>query len=304
MTIQDRASPPLPWGKRTFIMGIINLTPDSFSGDGLMGEKHFVEAALQQAEVFLRDGADILDIGGESSRPGAEAVSEAEELARVIPVIEALVKKFPSVRLSIDTYKSGVAAQALEAGAQWVNDIWGLRADPDLGKVVADSKVPVILMHNRMTPGSIELQSRLGGHYIGSEYKDLIGEIREELMQSVNLAHHSGIPDEHIVLDPGIGFGKTVSQNLELIDRLDEIKALGYPLLVGPSRKSFIGYTLDLPPDERVEGTAAAVALSIDRGADIVRVHDVGIMARVARMIDAIVRHAHKNFGKSQSINL
>ncbi len=289
MVNQSKTS-PLPWGTRTFIMGIINVTPDSFSGDGLIGDDQYVEAALQQAEVFLRDGADILDVGGESTRPGAEMVSEAEELARVIPVVEALIDKFPSVRLSIDTYKAAVAAEALKAGAQWVNDIWGLRADPELASVVSDSESPVILMHNRLSPGSTELRSRLGGRYIGSEYEDLIGEIKEELMQSVHLAHQSGVSDERIILDPGIGFGKTVSQNLELLDRLDEIKQLGYPLLVGPSRKSFIGYTLDLPPDERVEGTAAAVALCIDRGADIVRVHDVGVMARVARMADAIVR--------------
>ncbi|MDY6866588.1 MAG: dihydropteroate synthase [Chloroflexota bacterium] len=290
---------PLPWGTRTFIMGIINVTPDSFSGDGLIGEDHFVEAALQQSELYLRDGADILDVGGESTRPGAEAVSEEEELARVIPVIEALVNNFPSVQLSIDTYKSAVAAKALEEGAQWVNDIWGLRADPELAAVIAAAGVPVILMHNRLAPGRTELRSRLGGRYIGSEYKDLIGEIKEELMKSVELAHRSGISDERIILDPGIGFGKTVSQNLELLDRLDEIKALGYPLLVGPSRKSFIGYTLNLPPDERVEGTAAAVALSIDRGADIIRVHDVGVMTRVARMADAIIRREEKSISKS-----
>ncbi len=290
---------PLPWGTRTFIMGIINLTPDSFSGDGLVGHESLVEAALQQAEVFLRDCADILDVGGESTRPGAEAVSEAEELERVIPVIEALVRNFPSVRISVDTYKANVAGKALEVGAQWVNDIWGLRADPELAGVVAAAEVPVILMHNRSAPGSTELRSRLGGRYIGLEYQDLIGEIREELMISVLLAHESGISDEHIILDPGIGFGKTVAQNLELVDRLDEIKALGYPLLVGPSRKSFIGYTLDLTPDERVEGTAAAVALSIDRGADMIRVHDVGVMSRVARMTDAIIRREEKSISKS-----
>jgi dihydropteroate synthase len=294
MDINDKAASPLPWGTRTFIMGIINITPDSFSGDGLMGQNAVLEAALQKAEVFLREGADILDIGGESTRPGAKSVSGEEELSRVLPVIETLIKNFPSVRISIDTYKSDVAEKALEAGAQWVNDIWGFRADPELAKITARHKAPVILMHNRLAPGSTELRARLGGRYIGTEYQDLIGEICEELMSSVSLAHHNGIPDERIILDPGIGFGKTVSQNLELLDRLDEIKALGYPLLVGPSRKSFIGYTLDLPPDERVEGTAAAAALSIDRGADIIRVHDVGVMVRVARMTDAIVRRQQK----------
>jgi len=286
----SKVSPPLPWGTRTFIMGVINVTPDSFSGDGLMGRNAVVEYALKQAERFLQDGADILDVGGESTRPGAEPVSEEEEIARVIPVFEAIVHQFPSVRMSIDTYKSKVAQKALEAGASWVNDIWGLRADPDLAEVAAAHDAPIILMHNRLSPGSAEIIARLGGRYIGSQYDNLIGEICDELLESVDLAHKRGIPDDHIILDPGIGFGKTVSQNLELLNRLDEIKALGYPLLVGPSRKSFIGYTLDLPPEERIEGTAAAVALSIDRGADVIRVHDVGIMTRVARMTDAIVR--------------
>jgi len=286
----SKVSPLLPWGTRTFIMGVINVTPDSFSGDGLMGRNAVVEYALKQAERFLQDGADLLDVGGESTRPGAEPVSEEEEIARVIPVFETIVHQFPSVRMSIDTYKSKVAQKALEAGASWVNDIWGLRADPDLAEVVAAHDAPIILMHNRLSPGSADLKARLGGRYVGSQYDNLIGEICDELLESVDLAHKRGIPDDHIILDPGIGFGKTVSQNLELLNRLDEIKALGYPLLVGPSRKSFIGYTLDLPPEERIEGTAAAVALSIDRGADVIRVHDVGIMTRVARMTDAIVR--------------
>jgi dihydropteroate synthase len=281
---------PLPWGERSYIMGIINVTPDSFSGDGLIRKGEVIDAALRQAERFLRDGADILDIGGESTRPGAKPVNEGKELARVIPVIKAIVYAFPDALLSVDTYKPGVARKALEAGAGWVNDIWGLRANPKLAEVIAEFGVPVILMHNRAAPGFAKRRNRLGTRYVGSHYKDLIGEIREELLNSVALAHKKGIPDERIILDPGIGFGKTVVQNLELMDRLDEIKSLGYPLLVGPSRKSFIGYTLDLPPDERIEGTAAAVALSIARGADIIRVHDVGAMVRVARMTDAIVR--------------
>jgi dihydropteroate synthase len=282
--------PPLDWGKRTYIMGIINVTPDSFSGDGLLRRDNLIESVLQQAEIFLYHGADILDVGGESTRPGAKPVSEAEELERVVPVIKEIVNAFPEVRVSVDTYKPEVARQALEAGAQWVNDIWGFRADPALADVVAEHDVPVVLMHNRLQHGSAEFGARLGGHIVGVKYDNLISDIRNELMFSVSLAHKKDIPDAHIILDPGIGFGKTVGQNLELIDRLDEIKALGYPLLVGPSRKSFIGYTLDLPPDERVEGTAAAVAICIDRGADIVRVHDVDVMARVARMTDAIVR--------------
>ena len=283
--------PPLPWGTRTFIMGIINVTPDSFSGDGLLRQKDAVKAAVKQAEIFLKDGADILDVGGESTRPKAKPVSEQEEIARVIPVIEAIISAFPDALISIDTYKPNVARKALAAGAQWVNDIWGFRANPELAAVVAEFQAPVILMHNRLKPGSAILEARLGGRFVGTHYDDLIGDICEDLLTSVALAHKQCIPDEKIILDPGIGFGKTVSQNLELLDRLDRIKALGYPLLVGISRKSFIGYTLDLPPDERVEGTIAAAAVSIDRGADILRVHDVAVMSRIARMTDAILRH-------------
>jgi len=280
----------LDWGSRTYVMGIINVTPDSFSGDGLLRDADTVQAAVTQAGLFLREGADILDIGGESTRPGSQPVDAQEELARVLPVVRAIRKAFPGALISVDTYRAAVASQALAAGANWVNDVWGLRADPNLAAVVAEYDAPVVLMHNRLKPGTADLQARLGGRYVGLEYTDLIGDIRRELLESVALAHNAGIPDEHIILDPGIGFGKTVAQNLELVNRMNEIKALGYPLLVGPSRKSFIGYTLNLPPDERVEGTAASVALCIDRGADIVRVHDVGVMARVARMTDAIVR--------------
>jgi dihydropteroate synthase len=281
---------PLPWGTRTFIMGIINVTPDSFSGDGILQHEDAIQAAVVQAELFLRQGADILDIGGESTRPGAAPIDAQQEQARVIPVIRGIREAFPTARLSVDTYRTDTAREALSAGADWINDVWGFHADPELPHLAAVRQVPVILMHNRLKPGSAELEARLGGRYVGVKYDDLIEDIRRELLESVALAHQAGIPDENIILDPGIGFGKTVPQNLELLDRLDEIKALGYPLLVGPSRKSFIGYTLDLPPEERIEGTAAAVALSIDRGADIVRVHDVGVMARVVKMADAIVR--------------
>ena len=281
---------PLNWGTRTFIMGIINITPDSFSGDGVLLGDNAVQVAVKQAGQFLQEGADILDIGGESTRPGSQPVDAEEELARVLPVVKAIHRAYPEALLSIDTYRAVVAQAALEAGARWVNDVWGLRADPDLAAVAAEHESPVVLMHNRLKPGTAELQAHLGGHYVGVEYDNLLGDIRRELLESVSLARQAGIPHAHIILDPGIGFGKTVAQNLELLNRMDEIKALGYPLLVGPSRKSFIGYTLDLPPNERVEGTAAAVAVCIDRGADIVRVHDVGVMARVAKMTDAIVR--------------
>lgn len=290
----EKLPKPLPWGTRTFVMGILNITPDSFSGDGLLRQEDSIKAALKQADIFLRDGADILDVGGESTRPGAKPVDEGQELARVVPVIEALCAAYPDIQISVDTHKPEVARRALEAGASWVNDVWAFRVNPELADVVADFNVPVVLMHNRLQPGSAEFGARLGGYFVGVKYDDLLGDIRRELLYSVAIAHKKGVSDAQIILDPGIGFGKTVDQNLELLNRLDEIKALGYPLLVGPSRKSFIGYTLDLPADERVEGTAAAVAISIDRGVDIIRVHDVGVMKRVAQMTDAIVRHPNR----------
>jgi dihydropteroate synthase len=273
-------------------MGILNLTPDSFSGDGLVletGAESAVREALEHARQFVEAGADILDVGGESTRPGAELVSADEEMARVIPVIRALSSNL-DVPISIDTYKGSVAEAAIQAGACMINDVWGLRADPELAKVAAAHAVPVILMHNRSSWVHAEIKERLGGRYVGIPYVNLLEDIRRELLESVEIAHAAGIPDELILLDPGIGFGKTVEQNLELLDRLAEIRELGYPILLGPSRKSFIGYTLNLPPDQRTEGTAAAIAIGIDRGADIVRVHDVEMVVRVARMTDAIVR--------------
>lgn len=282
--------PILPFGSRTFIMGVINVTPDSFSGDGLADRVDPVESALEQARRFATAGADILDVGGESTRPGSSPVSAQEELRRVIPVVQA-VRSELDVLLSIDTYKAEVAKAALQAGANWINDVWGLRADPQMAAVAARTGAPVIIMHNRSRPADAELQTRLGGRYIGVKYENLVEDVKRELMESVELARVAGVQDEQIILDPGIGFGKTVEQNLELIDRLAEIRALGFPVLLGPSRKGFIGYTLDLPVDQRVEGTAAAVAIGIARGADIVRVHDVETMVRVARMADAIVRH-------------
>jgi dihydropteroate synthase len=291
LTIRDRV---FTWGARTYLMGVLNITADSFSGDGLLasaGQESPLEAALAQARRFVAAGADILDVGGESTRPGAQPVSAEEEMGRVLPVVRALSAELGAI-ISVDTYRAAVAEAALEAGAHMVNDVWGLRADPDLAAVVARYNVPVILMHNRSSWAHAEIKDRLGGRYVGMEYVDLLGDIQRELLESVAMAHAAGVPDEHILLDPGIGFGKTVEQNLKLIDRLGEIRALGYPVLLGPSRKSFIGYTLDLPPDQRVEGTAAAVAIGIARGADIVRVHDVEYMVRVARMADAITRRS------------
>jgi dihydropteroate synthase len=284
----------LEWGSRTYVMGIMNITPDSFSGDGLLGKgrqgSRWVEEAAAQARRFVSAGADILDVGGESTRPGAEAVGIDEELSRVLPVVRALVDL--DVLVSVDTYKAAVAEAALSAGAQLVNDVWGLRADEELAATVARRQVPIILMHNRSSWAHAEIKEKLGGRYVGVPYDDLMEDIRRELLESLDLARAAGIQEERIILDPGIGFGKTVSQNLELLDRLDEICDLGFPVLFGPSRKSFIGYTLDLPQEDRLEGTAAAVAIGIARGADIVRVHDVEAMARVARMTDAIVRRS------------
>ena len=298
------------WGSRTYVMGILNVTPDSFSGDGLLtppkehrdnessaagrdasgrdpGE---VEAPIRQARDFLSNGADILDVGGESTRPGSQPVSAEEEMERVIPVVEAIAQEFPDALISVDTYKARVAEAAFRAGAHILNDVWGLRADPELASVAAAFRVPVILMHNRSNPASVEVRAQLGNAYIGSEYGNLIEDVKRELLASVDLAVRAGIEDARIILDPGIGFGKTRQHNLELIDRLGEIRELGFPVLLGPSRKSFIGFTLDLPADQRVEGTAATVAVGIVRGADLIRVHDVKEMARVARMTDAIVR--------------
>ncbi len=278
------------WGARTYVMGILNITPDSFSGDGLIAKGDALDISLQQARSFLAAGADILDVGGESTRPGSQPLHADEELARVIPILRGLSNEFPEALLSIDTYKAEVAEEAFKNGAHMLNDVWALRADPKLADITARHHAPVVLMHNRSNPASVQVKAQLGNAYIGAEYRNLIEDVKRELMDSVALARKAGIEDSHIILDPGIGFGKTREHNLELIDRLDEIRALGYPILLGSSRKSFIGYTLDLPPDQRVEGTAATVAVGIARGADIVRVHDVIEMTRVTKMTDAIVR--------------
>ncbi|MFC1923389.1 dihydropteroate synthase [Chloroflexota bacterium] len=287
------------WGSRTYLMGILNLTPDSFSGDGLVGDsdgvdikidqEKIIQAALEQARSFVEAGADILDIGGESTRPGASAVDVDEEILRILLVIQSLAQEF-EVLISVDTYKHQVAQAALQAGAHIVNDVWGLHADPEMAATIASNNAVVILMHNRSSWAHTEIIERLGGRYVGIPYDDLLEDIKRELMDSVDLARRAGIPDDKIIIDPGIGFGKSVEQNLELIDLLPEIKSLGYPLLYGPSRKSFIGYTLDQPTDQRIAGTAAAVAVGIVRGADIVRVHDVEFMKQVAVMTDAIMR--------------
>lgn len=283
LTIGDK---PFHWGKRTYIMAVLNLTPDSFSGDGLFGD---VDKAVARAQEFVSQEADIIDVGGESTGPGSKPLPADEEMKRVLPIIEGLAGKI-DLPISIDTYKAEVAEEALSAGASMVNDVWGLRMDPGMAALVARWQVPVIVMHNRSRPKDAVQTERLGGRYLGVEYKDLMADTIRELRESISLALEAGVDRARIIIDPGIGFGKTVEQNLELLFNLAELKVLGHPILVGPSRKSFIGYTLDLPPEERLEGTAAAVALAIAGGADIVRVHDVKEMARVARMTDAVVR--------------
>jgi dihydropteroate synthase len=273
-------------------MGIVNVTPDSFSGDGLKNTENgslYIEAAVRQGIQMERDGADMLDVGGESTRPGSTPVSLEEELSRVIPVIERLSKEV-RIPISIDSYKSEVARRAVEAGASLVNDVWAGAMSPMMHTVVAGMGVPIILMHNRSKPKDAEQTGKLGGRYVGVKYGDLLADIKKELQVQIDAALAAGIKKENIILDPGIGFGKTVEQNLELVRRFVELKTLGYPLLAGPSRKSFVGYTLDLPPEERLEGTLAAVALCIQKGADIVRVHDVKEADRVRIFTDAVVR--------------
>jgi dihydropteroate synthase len=281
------------WGRQTYIMGIINVTPDSFSGDGVLRDRipdgDWVARAVAQGQAQVAAGAHLLDVGGESTRPGSQPVPVDEELRRVLPVVAGLAQSV-SVPISIDTYKAETARQALDAGAAMVNDVWGLRMDPGMGRLAAERGAALILMHNRSQPKDAAQSAQLGGRYVGVNYVDLLADIKSELGESVHLAEQAGVSRDRIIVDPGIGFGKTVEQNLELMDRLGELRSLGYPLMVGPSRKSFVGYTLNLPPEQRLEGTAAAVALAIDRGADIVRVHDVEAMARVARIADAIVR--------------
>lgn len=278
------------WGARTFVMGILNMTPDSFSGDGVLKEADALTAAAAQAAEFVRDGADIIDIGGESTRPGSTPVSAAEELERVVPAIRAVRSVLPDVLISVDTYRAAVAEAALAAGADWVNDVWGLRMDGAMGAVVAAAGCPVVLMHNRSQPKDAAQSERLGGRYVGVKYDDLIADVKAELQASVDLALGAGVAAEKIIIDPGVGFGKTVKQNLRLVNELDAFRGMGYPILLGTSRKSFIGYTLNLPPEERMEGTAATVAIGIARGADIVRVHDVRPLVRVVQMTDALVR--------------
>jgi len=257
-------------GERTLVMGILNVTPDSFSDGGRFFDPL---PALERARQMVEDGADLIDLGGESTRPGYTPVSPEEELNRIMPVLERLLAEIP-VPVSVDTCKSEVARRVLSAGAHIINDQWALRADPEMAEVAAGYGAPVILMHNQNN----------------AVYRDLIGDMVEYFREGMEKALAAGIPAEKIIVDPGIGFGKTVGQNLEALRRLRELRCLGRPILLGTSRKSLIGKTLDLPVDQRLEGTAATVAVGVAYGADIVRVHDVKEMARVARMADAVVR--------------
>ena len=261
------------WGERTFVMGICNLSPDSFSGDGLGSD---IEAVVAQAKRMVAEGADIIDVGGESTRPGTEQKSVDDvddELRLVIPVIERLASEL-TVPISIDSYKSAIASRALKAGAAMINDIWGLKRDPRIAKVAAEAGVPIILMSNQRD----------------APCHDIMAKVTYDLERSISLAIKSGIAEPNIIIDPGIGFGKTLEQNLEIIHRLAELKSLGRPILLGTSRKSVIGLVLDLPADQRLEGTAATIAIGIANGVDMVRVHDVKPTMRVCRMSDAIIR--------------
>jgi len=261
-------------GERTLVMGVLNVTPDSFSDGGLYME---VEAAVARARQMVAEGADLIDIGGESTRPGSTPVSLEEELRRVLPVVEAVRKELPEVPISIDTYKAETARRALRLGADIVNDVWGLKADPEMAGVVASFGCPVVIMHNR----SRAVYER-----------DIMEEIIADLNDSLALAFSAGVRRDRIALDPGIGFGKENEHSLEVMRRLGELCALGYPVLLGTSRKRFIRHTLGLPPDDVVEGTAATVALGIAQGCDIVRVHDIRPIVRTVRMTDAVVRLA------------
>ena len=259
------------WGVRTYVMGIVNATPDSFSGDGLALD---VDAAVRQALQMMEDGADIIDVGGESTRPGADEMPAEEEMRRVIPVIERLSQTV-DVPISVDTYKPEVARAAVAAGAHMINDIHGFRRDPEIARFAAVAGVPAVAMHNQR----------------GRDFHDTIGDIVAGLLESLRIAREAGLPEEQVIVDPGFGFGWTVEQNLEMLRRLPELRVLGRPVLIGTSRKSTIGVVLgDLPVEERREGTAATVALAVAGGADIVRVHDVREMTRVVKMADAVVR--------------
>lgn len=253
-----------------YVMGILNVTPDSFSDGGKWTDK---EKALDHAAEMIREGASIIDVGGESTRPGHIQISVEEEIERVVPIIRMIKENF-SIPVSIDSYKSPVVEAALKAGADLVNDIWGLKYDRRVADLIAEYQVPCCLMHNRNTP----------------DYKNFLEDVCQDLKDSLEIAKQAGIPDEHILLDPGVGFGKTYEQNLSIIHHLECLKNLGYPVLLATSRKSVIGLTLDLPSDERIEGTLATTVLGVQKGVSFVRVHDVKENIRAIKMTQAILR--------------
>lgn len=256
-------------GKHTYVMGILNVTPDSFS-DG--GKFNTIDAALKQAEKMIAEGVDIIDIGGESTRPGYTLLGDEEEISRVVPAIEAVKKQF-DIPVSVDTYKGNVAKAAIGAGADLINDIWGLKYDDILARVIAESGLPCCLMHNRKEP----------------DYKDFMQDMLSDLYETVKIAEKAGIADDKIILDPGVGFGKTYENNLEAINKLEQMHALGYPILLGTSRKSVIGLTLDLPVEERVEGTLVTTVMGVMKKCSFVRVHDVKENKRAIAMTEAIL---------------
>ncbi|KQL51397.1 dihydropteroate synthase [Heyndrickxia shackletonii] len=258
----------LDYQQKTLIMGILNVTPDSFSDGGKFIDK---EKALFHAKEMVRDGADIIDIGGESTRPGHEPVSAKEEIARIFPIISALSKEI-SIPISIDTYKAETAQKALEAGAHIINDVWGAKKDPEIADVAAEHDVPIILMHNR--------ENR--------DYTNFIRDVLNDVYESISIAKKAGVRDENIILDPGIGFAKDVKENIEMMKNLDKLVGLGYPVLLATSRKTMIGQILNLPPHERMEGTGATICYGIDKGCQLIRVHDVKEMSRMAKVMDIL----------------
>ena len=262
------------WGTRTYVMGILNVTPDSFSGDGLLATADPVGAAVEQARRMAAEGADLLDIGGESTRPGHETVDVAAETARVVPVVAAVRAALPSMAISVDTTKPEVAEAALDAGADLINDVWGVGADEGLVRLAAARHVPMVVMHNRAQ----------------AVYGDLMTEVVADLRAALDRAIRLGVDPDDLIVDPGFGFGKTAEHNLVLLRDLADLRALGRPVLLGASRKSTLGLVLDLPPDQRLEATIATTALGIAGRADLVRVHDVEANVRAARMSDAVVR--------------
>ncbi len=263
------------WGERTVVMGIVNVTPDSFSGDGLLaGDRDPVEAAVELGRTMVDEGAELLDVGGESSRPGHDEVAEREEARRVVPVVAGLTRALPGIPVSIDTTKRAVAQAALDAGAVMINHVWSVAADDSLARLAATRGVPIVLMHNRAA----------------ARYTNLMAEIVADLQGAVDRALAAGVAWDSIIVDPGFGFGKTAEHNLVLLRELETIRLLGRPILLGTSRKSTLGRILDLPPEERVEATVATTVLGIAAGVDIVRVHDVRPNVRAARMTDAVIR--------------